>query len=84
MTFLHSALEYKEDGDILIDAKTNKVAFKTKNTKDNVWDKYSVLDEENADKLIINVEVLDEKVVMPINEVYDPATPDDASPANAQ
>ena len=80
----HSALEYKEDGDILIDAKTNKVAFKTKNTKDNVWDKYSVLDEENADKLIINVEVLDEKVVMPINEVYDPATPDDASPANAQ
>lgn len=42
------------------------------------------LNEENADKLIINVEVLDEKVVMPINEVYDPATPDDASPANAQ
>ena len=47
-------------------------------------DLFEWLSEHPIDTLSINVEVLDEKVVMPINEVYDPATPDDASPANAQ
>lgn len=59
----HSALEYKEDGDILIDAKTNKVEFKTKNSSSKVWDKYSV----EKGSLIINVEDIDEKDVMPIS-----------------
>ena len=59
----HSALEYKEDGDILIDAKTNKVEFKTKNSDAKVWDKYSV----EKGSLIINVEDIDEKDVMPIS-----------------
>ena len=62
----HSALEYKEDGDILIDAKKNSVVFKTKNTDSKTWDKYSV-DYEKGGNLILNVEDIDERDVMPIH-----------------
>ena len=62
----HSALEYKEDGDILIDAKKNGVVFKTKNDNPKVWDKYSV-DYKEGGAPIINVEDIDEKDVMPIS-----------------
>ena len=61
----HSALEYKEDGDILIDAKKAGATFTTKNSKDNVWDKYEVVD---AAKLAnyVYVEFLNPEVVMPV------------------
>lgn len=62
----HSALEYKEDGDILIDAKKNGVVFRTKNTDSKTWDKYSV-DYDNGGAPIFNVEDIEERDVMPIS-----------------
>ena len=73
----HSAVEYKEDGDVLIDAKTLKAEYNTTTGAD----KYSVKD---TNKLIVNVDEIDETSVMAITGVYDPSTPGDASPANAQ
>ena len=55
----HSAVEYKEDGDVLIDAKTNKAEF----YNNNECDKYAVKD---TNKLIVNVEEIDETDVMAI------------------
>ena len=51
----HSALEYKEDGDILIDAKENGVKFKSENSSAKIWDKYSV-DYKKGGAPIIKVE----------------------------
>ena len=81
----HSAVEYKEDGDVLIDAKTSKVGYYTTTG----WDKYAVKDEfvdgnDANGELIVNVEEIDESRVMAITGVYDPTTPDDASPSDAQ
>ena len=81
----HSAVEYKEDGDVLIDAKTSKVGYYTTTG----WDKYAVKDEfvdgnDANGELIVNVEEIDETRVMAITGVYDPTTPDDASPSDAQ
>ena len=81
----HSAVEYKEDGDVLIDAKTSTVGYYTTTG----WDKYAVKDEfvdgnDANGELIVNVEEIDETRVMAITGVYDPTTPDDASPSDAQ
>ena len=73
----HSAVQYKEDGDVLIDAKENKAEYNTTTGKN----KYSVKD---PSKLIVNVEEIDETRVMAITGVYDPTTPDSASPSNNQ
>ena len=73
----HSAVEYKEDGDVLIDAKTLKAEYNTTTGAD----KYSVKD---TNKLIVNVEEIDETSVMAITGVYDPTTPENASPSNVQ
>ena len=73
----HSAVEYKEDGDVLIDAKTLKAEYNTTTGAD----KYSVKD---TNKLIVNVDEIEETSVMAITGVYDPTTPENASPSNVQ
>ncbi len=79
----HSALEYKEDGDILIDAKKAGATFTTKNSKDIVWDKYEVVD---AAKLAnyVYVEFLNPEVVMPVGGDKITVTVPNASRSNAQ
>ena len=78
----HSALEYKEDGDILIDAKEAKATFSKANSSTNVWDKYEV---ENAAVLenYIYVEYLNPEVVMPVG-ADKLLTNSNASRSNAQ
>lgn len=56
----HSQVEYKEDGDVLIDAKTDGDYKITFSTVDNQW-KYSVV---NADALKDNVESINVTEVM--------------------
>ena len=57
----HSAVEYKEDGDVLINAKAAKY-----NTTTGA-NKYSV---EDVTKLIVNVEEIDETSVMAISGTF--------------
>ena len=57
----HSAVEYKEDGDVLINAKAAKY-----NTTTGA-NKYSV---EDVNKLIVNVEEIDETSVMAISGTF--------------
>ena len=57
----HSNVEYKEDGDVLINAKAAKY-----NTTTGA-NKYSV---EDVNKLIINVEEIDETSVMAISGTF--------------
>ena len=74
----HSAVEYKEDGDVLIDAKTNKAEFY--NNKE--WYKYAVKD---ASKLIVSVEEIDETDVMAITgDFVAPTDPNAPTWTNAQ
>lgn len=68
----HSAVEYKEDGDVLIDAKSKGAEYNTTTG----WDKYSVKD---PSKLIVNVEEIDPAQVMAISGIYVPSS---SSPSN--
>ena len=73
----HSAVEYKEDGDILIDMtalKGIKDAFVEKaDTTYTVWDKYAVKDTYN-NKVTFTVDELDPKKVMAFKD-YSKVTP---------
>lgn len=73
----HSAVEYKEDGDILVDMtalKGIKDAFVEKADKPyTVWDKYAVKD-TYTDKVTFTVDVLDPKKVMAFKD-YSKVTP---------
>ena len=73
----HSKVEYKEDGDVLIDAKTN--ADDIVYVSDTTWYKYGVKDGEG---LIIHVDYLDPTDVMAVDGVYIPSGSDVASPSN--
>ena len=78
----HSALEYKEDGDILIDAKKAKATFSKANSKANVWDKYEVENDAVLENYIY-VEYLNPEVVMPVG-ADKLLTNSNASRSNAQ
>ena len=73
----HSAVEYKEDGDILVDMtalKGIKDAFVEKaDTTYTVWDKYAVKD-NYSDKVTFTVDELDPKKVMAFKD-YSKVTP---------
>ena len=73
----HSAVEYKEDGDILVDMtalKGIKDAFVEKaDTTYTVWDKYAVKDTYN-NKVTFTVDELDPKKVMAFKD-YSKVTP---------
>ena len=73
----HSKVEYKEDGDVLIDAKTNAddIVYAT----NNAWYKYGV---KGGEGLEIHVDYLDPRDVMAVDGVYIPSGSDVASPSN--
>ena len=74
----HSNVEYKEDGDVLVDMKSTKekpVKFinDTKDTKYTVWDKYAV-DPDTEKNVKIYVDYLDPTKVMSFKD-YSKVTP---------
>ena len=80
----HSAVEYKEDGDVLIDAKKDKVTYKTATG----WDKYSVDDKfvngDDADgELVVNYEPINPAQIMAITGVFNPSESDVATNSGA-
>lgn len=70
----HSKVEYKEDGDVLIDAKTNasQIVYQTENDQF----KYGV---ENGTGLLVYVDYLDPTDVMAVDGEYVVPTDDDAT-----
>ena len=76
-TIQHSTVEYKEDGDVLIDAsKLEKSDFVTDN---NVWYKYALKTDANP---VISVEYLDPTQIMAVGASIANASP--SNPTNAQ
>lgn len=74
----HSALDYKEDGDVLIAGKDSGVEF-IKENHDSIWDKYAVKNPAALNGRI-NVDYLEERDVMPINPTFNPSDSDILSP----
>ena len=78
----HSALDYKEDGDVLIAGKDSGVEF-IKENHDSIWDKYAVKNPAALNGRI-NVDYLEERDVMPINPTFNPSDSDILSPDSAK
>ena len=78
----HSALDYKEDGDILIAGKDSGVEFIKEN--DGVaWIKYAVKNPTALDGRIY-VDYLEERDVMPITSTFNPSGSGILSPGSAK
>ena len=78
----HSALDYKEDGDVLIAGKDSGVEF-IKENHGSIWDKYAVKNPAALNGRI-NVDYLEERDVMPINPTFNPSDSDILSPDSAK
>ena len=77
-TIQHSTVQYKEDGDVLIDAsKLTKDDFVTEG-----WNKYAVKNDNNTmDRLVIKVDELDPEAIMAVDTT--PATSSDATESDS-
>ena len=77
-TIQHSTVQYKEDGDVLIDAsKLQKDDFVTEG-----WNKYAVRNDNDAmSRLVIKVDELDPEAIMAVDTT--PATSSDATESDS-